>query len=82
MSTSDPNAPQFKPSTPTQLGRMLRSEFFALTPADQRRALAEAWRIIDDPPGTAKQVTISRAAYDGMPPSGQELFTSRGGRVE
>jgi hypothetical protein len=60
---------------------MLRSAFFALAPADQRRALAEGWRILDDPPGSAKAPTITKAQFDRMPPEGQRMYLSRGGAV-
>ncbi len=73
--------PRFQPAAPVSPGEILRSAFDRLTPADQFRAMREGWRVVDDPPGSERPVTISRSAYDRMPAVGQALFTARGGRV-
>jgi len=80
MSTSDPNAPKFQASTPTSLGSMTRSAFFALTPHDQARAIREGWRIVDGP-AQSKPVVITKTQFDAMPQAGRDLYLARGGTV-
>jgi hypothetical protein len=43
--------------------------------------MREGWTVRDDPPGSERPVTISRAQYDRLPPVAQAEYTKRGGRV-
>ena len=75
-----PSATSFQPAGPASPGTILRSAFFRLSPADQRRCLAERCKVVDDP-ATPKPSVITQAAFDRMPAVGQALYTDRGGRV-
>ena len=78
---TDIATPKFQPSVRASPGSITRAEWDRLSAVDQHRAVREGWRIIDAPPVPPAPVTISRAAFDKMPPAGQALFTGRGGTV-